>query len=77
VDLPLGHCDALEDAEGMLFDERREVALLDQFANLPVSPSVNMLVSVAVLMAVVAFGRVMIVVPAAFLAMIMVTRFAM
>jgi len=41
-----------------------------------VSPSVNMLVSVAVFMAVVALGMVMVVMPAAFLPMIMVSRFA-
>lgn len=61
VDLSFSLCNPLEDAQGMLLYERRQVAVLDQLTDLAVRPTMHLVVLMMVVM-----------VPAAFVAVIMV-----
>ena len=50
MDFPLGHRDALEDREGVLFHERREIAPPDERANFRVAAAVRVFVGMVMLL---------------------------
>jgi len=64
VDFALGDGDALKDSQGVFFNERRELAGLDELADLRVSAAMDMLVCmmmVAVLVAVAVVVRMLVI----------------